>query len=82
MRTPAGLRGRGAGRAVLQHILATARERGYQRLSLETGTHPAFTPAHRLYQSAGFEVCGPFADYREDPHSLFMSLDLATVAAR
>lgn len=44
--------------------------------------HPAFTPAHRLYQSAGFEVCGPFAGYLEDPHSLFMSLRLAAPAAR
>lgn len=82
MRTPTGLRGRGAGRAVLQHILATARQRGYERLSLETGTHPAFTPAHRLYQSAGFQVCGPFAGYLEDPHSLFMSLRLAVADAR
>lgn len=76
MRTPAVLRGRGAGRAVLVHIISVARERGYTRLSLETGTHPAFEPAHRLYRSEGFVECGPFADYLEDPHSVFMQLQL------
>lgn len=76
MRTPATLRGRGAGRAMLQHIMAVARQRGYQRLSLETGTVEAFVPAQSLYASAGFTACGPFADYREDPHSLFMTLVL------
>jgi putative acetyltransferase len=74
MRTPAALRGRGAGRAVLGRIVDTARERGYERLSLETGSHPAFGAAQALYRSFGFAVCGPFADYKEDPHSVFMSL--------
>ncbi len=76
MRTPQDLRRRGAGRAVLRHIIAVARDRGYRRLSLETGTVEAFLPAQRLYQSEGFEFCGPFADYRLDPHSVFMTLVL------
>lgn len=76
MRTPQASRRRGAGRAILEHALGVARERGYKRLSLETGTVDAFVPAQRLYASVGFEVCGPFADYREDPHSLFMTLRL------
>jgi putative acetyltransferase len=76
MRTPVSLRRRGAGRAMLQHILTTARQRGFERLSLETGTAPAFLPAHRLYESAGFTHCGPFGDYVEDPHSLFMTIVL------
>lgn len=76
MRTSLASRRRGAGRAVLAHIIAVARERGYQRLSLETGTAEAFFPAQRLYQSFGFEFCGPFADYRHDPHSTFMTLRL------
>jgi putative acetyltransferase len=77
MRTPAKLRRRGAGLVVRPHIIATARERGYARLSLETGSHPAFGAAHALYRSSGFESSGPFADYKEDPHSVFMSLRLA-----
>lgn len=76
MRTPAALRGRGAARAVLAHIVGQARARGYRRLSLETGTHEAFTPAQMLYRSFGFAECGPFADYADDPHSVFMALEL------
>ncbi len=79
MRTPAKLRGKGAGRAVLERIIQSAQERGYTLLSLETGSHPEFTPAHRLYQRFGFEVCGPFGDYVEDPHSVFMNLRLRGV---
>lgn len=77
MRTPASLRRRGAGRAVLAHIIAEATARGYERLSLETGPVSGFEVAHRLYASYGFEYCGPFGPYREDPHSVFMSLRLA-----
>jgi putative acetyltransferase len=82
MRTPARLRSKGAGRAVLERIIQTATERGYTRLSLETGSHPDFRPAHRLYERYGFARCGPFGDYREDPHSVFMELRLAQGSAR
>ncbi len=78
MRTPTKLRGRGAGRAVLHRIIETARQRSYTSLSLETGTHPAFLPARQLYRSVGFQESGPFADYKEDPHSLFMALVLSS----
>ena len=76
MRTPKGQRRRGAGRAVLAHIIETARERGYDRLSLETGSQPGFEPARQLYRSVGFTECGPFADYTNDPNSFFMTLEL------
>lgn len=76
MRTPAAHRRRGAGRAILSHLIQEARSRGYERLSLETGTVDAFIPAHRLYQSFGFSFCGPFAGYVEDPNSVFMTLAL------
>jgi putative acetyltransferase len=82
MRTPMALRRRGAGRAILAHIIEVARWRGYQTLSLETGSSPAFRPAQRLYQSFGFICCGPFAGYRADPNSVFMSLRLAADAQR
>lgn len=73
MRTPAASRRRGAGRAVLAWIIETAIGRGYERLSLETGTHPAFGPAQTLYRSFGFEPCGPFGAYEASPHSVFMT---------
>jgi putative acetyltransferase len=81
MRTPTKLRSRGAGRAVLRRIVETARQRGYSLLSLETGTHPAFLAAQQLYRSEGFQESGPFASYKEDPHSLFMQLRLPASAA-
>lgn len=76
MRTPEALRRRGAARALLSTLVATARSRSYRRLSLETGAQPAFAPAQALYGGFGFERCGPFADYVEDPHSVFMTLEL------
>lgn len=81
MRTPKALRRRGAGRAVLAHIIAVAGQRGYELLSLETGSNPAFLPAQKLYQSFGFTYCGPFGSYREDPNSVFMSVRLAAPTA-
>jgi len=81
MRTPEAHRRRGAGRAVLNRIVDEARRRGYRTLSLETGSHPAFHSAQALYQSVGFVRCGPFGSYREDPHSVFMSLQLGAPAA-
>ncbi len=76
MRTPSQQRRRGAGRAILAHIVAEARARGYRRLSLETGSMDAFRPAQKLYESFGFVYCGPFASYKLDPYSTFMSLEL------
>ena len=76
MRTPAAQRRRGAGRALLAHIVDVARQRGYETLHLETGTGAAFEPAHALYRSAGFVPCGAFGSYRENPHSAFMTLRL------
>lgn len=68
--------GKGCGRAMLEHLLAVARERGMKTLWLETGSGEAFLPAHRLYLSAGFTFCGPFGDYRDDPFSRFMNKSL------
>jgi putative acetyltransferase len=79
MRTPASLRRRGAGRALLSHILQVSRERRYQELFLETGRHPAFAPAQTLYRSVGFRECGPFGSYKENGNSVFMSLYLRAV---
>lgn len=76
MRTANAHRRRGVARAVLSHILADARERRFERLSLETGSQPEFAPARTLYESFGFGYCGPFADYRDDPYSTFMTLAL------
>ena len=76
MHTATAARRTGVGRAMLGHLIGVARERGYQLLSLETGSMAGFAPARALYASAGFAVCGPFAGYPPSPHSTFMSLPL------
>lgn len=77
MRTVEAHLGKGVGAALLGHILATARARGYERLSLETGSTPAFASALRLYSRHGFEPCGAFGDYPAgDPFSRFMTIAL------
>ena len=68
--------GRGIGRAILEHLVGEARARGLRSLWLETGSAPAFAPALRLYESAGFRRCGPFGEYREDPFSVFMTREI------
>lgn len=73
MRTEPAARRRGVASRLLDHVLATARDRGYARLSLETGTQDYFAPARALYLSRGFVECGPFASYVLDPHSAFFS---------
>ena len=76
MHTAAEARGRGVGRAVLNHLLSVARDRGYRRVSLETGTTPGFAAARALYASAGFEPAGPFGGYRRTADNTFYSLAL------
>ena len=76
MRTSSVHLRRGVAAALLEHLMAEARRRSYARLSLETGSGPGFDAAHALYRKYGFEYCGPFADYRDDPFSRFMTLEL------
>jgi putative acetyltransferase len=78
MHTAERARRRGVGRLVLQHIIDEARRRGYARLSLETGSMDAYAPARALYARHGFVPCEPFADYRLDPYSVHMMLQLTS----
>lgn len=73
MHTAAEARGRGVGRAVLNALIDMARAQGLTRLSLETGSAPAFAAARALYAAHGFELCPPFGSYVQDPLSVFMS---------
>ena len=76
MRTAAAHVRKGVAAKLLQHIVQVARARGYTQLYLETGPAPAFAAALALYARHGFRECAPFADYAEDPFSVFMVLDL------
>lgn len=69
-------RGRGLSKVMLAHVEAAARQEGLARLSLETGVQPTFVAARALYEKAGYQICGPFEGYWDDPNSLFMTKEL------
>lgn len=73
MRTAPAQQGNGVGSYLLRHMLDQALQRGYTRLSLETGSYEFFAPARALYAKHGFTYCGPFGDYKLDPNSVFMT---------
>ena len=75
-------RRRGAGRALLDHLIGRARAKGMERLSLETGSWDYFRPAQALYRSRGFVECAPFGDYRPDRNSVFMALNLVDAGSK
>ena len=76
MHTAEAARGQGIGRRMIEHLISVAREAGYKRISLETGSMAEFAPARALYASAGFEPCEPFANYRPSPNSTYMTIEL------
>lgn len=78
MRTHDEHLGKGVGRQMLDHLMGVARDRGYERLSLETGNTPPFAAALRLYESAGFVPCGPFGDYEatDTDFNVYFTLEL------
>ena len=76
MHTAEEARGRGVGRAMVDHLIGVARDSGFRRLSLETGAGPAFAAARSLYAGAGFKPCGPFGHHGPSPNSAYMTLSL------
>lgn len=76
MRTSRHARKSGVATQLLQHALNVSTERGYQRVSLETGSEEYFLAARNLYEKFGFNYCEPFADYKPDPNSKFMTVEL------
>ena len=76
MRAAPAYRGKGAGEAILLHLVAEAQRRNYRWLGLETGLPEAFLPARSLYAKHGFTECAPFADYVADGFSVCMSREL------
>jgi putative acetyltransferase len=76
MHTTAAARRSGVGRAMVEHLIGVARDHGFSRVSLETGSNQAFAAARSLYAQAGFTPCGPFGDYPPDRGNTFMTLAL------
>jgi putative acetyltransferase len=82
MHTVESERGRGVGRALLDHLLRVAASRGYRRVSLETGTMDEFAPARAMYAGAGFADCEPFEPYSTNPYSICMTIEINPADAR
>ena len=82
MHTVSAARGRGIARRMVDHLIGIARDRGVQRVSIETGSMEAFAAARALYASAGFTECGPFGDYVPSANSTFMTRLLDDESAR
>lgn len=76
MHTAKAHRGFGLARRMLEHIVKAARVEAMATLYLETGSSADFAPARALYANHGFRECGPFADYKPDPFSTFMTKDI------
>ena len=79
MRTVASHQRKGVASHLLQFMLDEARQRNYQRVSLETGSYEAFIPARKLYEKSGFSYCGPFGDYIQNDNSVYMTMVLSTI---
>ncbi|MFI4958755.1 MAG: GNAT family N-acetyltransferase [Lysobacterales bacterium] len=77
MRTSAAHLRKGVATRLLQYILEEAERRGYERVSLETGSMEGFATARHLYARFGFVSCGPFAGYVEDSNTTFMTRAIA-----
>jgi len=77
MRTAPGHLRRGVAAQLLEHIIGEATARGLRRLSLETGSGPAFEPALALYRRRGFRDGEAFADYERSAFNQFLHLDLS-----
>lgn len=76
MRTAPEYRNKGVATMLLRHIIEEIKSRNYQKISLETGSMAFFEPARQLYLKFGFVYCEPFANYKEDPNSVFMTKEL------
>ena len=59
---------------ILKHLIFEAKKLNVKRISIETGTGDFFTPARKLFNKCGFKQCKPFAHYKEDPNSCYMSM--------
>ncbi len=66
-------RKKGNGIKVMEHLIDKAKEFKIIKLSIETGTGKFFEPARKLFATCGFKSCPPFAHYKEDINSLYLT---------
>ena len=66
-------RGKGNGIKVINHLIEEVKKLKIKRLSIETGAGKFFAPARKLFDNCGFKPCEPFAHYKEDVNSLYLT---------
>ena len=66
-------RGKGNGIKVINHLIYEAKKLDIKKLSIETGAGKFFAPARKLFDNCGFKPCKPFAHYKEDVNSLYLT---------
>ena len=69
-------RRKGNGISVINHLINEAKKLNINKLNIETGAGDFFKPARKLFKQCGFEVCGPFAHYKEDINSVYFTKTL------
>tara|TARA_B100001057_G_C22305219_1_gene739874 strand:- start:93 stop:560 length:468 start_codon:yes stop_codon:yes gene_type:complete len=66
-------KGKGNGTKIINHLINEAKKLNIKRISIETGSGSFFTPARKLFNKCGFKPCAPFAHYKEDINSLYLT---------
>ena len=67
-------RKQGKGIDVINHLISEAKKLNIKRLSIETGASDFFIPARKLFKKTGFAICEPFAHYKEDINSVYLTM--------
>ena len=71
-------RGKGYGQKIITHLIAEAKELKIKKISIETGSGEFFKSARSLFKNFGFKKCEPFAHYKTDPNSCYMTLEISS----
>ncbi len=66
-------RNKGYGIKIIKHLINEAKKLNIKRISIETGAGDFFKPARKLFRKCDFELCEPFAHYKDDINSLYLT---------
>ena len=66
-------RNKGNGMKIMNHLIDEAKRLNIKRLSIETGAGDFFTPARKLFDKCNFKPCEPFAHYKKDINSIYLT---------
>ncbi len=66
-------RQKGKGLKIIEHLIGEAKKLNIIRISIETGAGDFFKPARKLFKKCDFKTCKPFAHYKEDLNSIYLT---------